>query len=206
MQAYMKSEMPFLGIQAAPRRKICHAVFKRHPLEEAAAWIDATLTLWREAEYREERYAALDLIGYARYRRFQSPSCMPMYEEMIAAGAWWDFVDELAVRHVGALLDDYSREIEPIMRAWSIDEDLWKRRTAIICQVLRKNRTDEVLLSDCIEPSIDRKEFFLRKAIGWALRAQSLVDPAFVRSYVDANAERLSPLSVKEALRRISDK
>lgn len=205
MRAYMKSEMPFLGIPAGLRRRICRDVFRQHPPADATEWRTVALLLWREAQYREERYAALDLIGFGPYKRFRSPACMPMYEDMIVTGAWWDYVDALAVRNVGALLDDNAEKIAPILRAWATDGDVWKRRTAIVCQVLRRERTDRELLRQCIVPSIERKEFFLRKAIGWALRAYSLVDPAFVRTFVETNSARISALSRKEALRRITD-
>jgi len=206
MRAYMKSEMPFLGIQAGLRRKICREVFKEHLLHDAGEWEAVAVELWRRAEFREERYAALDLIGFRPYARFRSPACMPMYEEMIVTGGWWDFVDEIAVRHVGALLDVEGEDVKPILHAWAKDENLWKRRTSIICQVLRGKRTDRELLYDSLTPSIDRKEFFLRKAIGWALRAYSMVDPNFVRNFVEENADRLSALSRKEALRRLTHK
>lgn len=89
------------------------------------------------------------------------------------------------------------------MRAWSRSENMWKRRTAILCQLSFKKETDLKLLYSSIEPSLDSKEFFLRKAIGWALRQYAWTNPAEVRRYVRANAGRLSPLSKREALKNI---
>jgi len=86
---------------------------------------------------------------------------------------------------------------------WSTDDDMWKRRCAILCQNRAKRATDLAPLYDCIEPSLESKEFFLRKAIGWALRAYAWTDPDEVRRYVTENAERLSGLSRREALKNI---
>ena len=110
-------------------------------------------------------------------------------------GAWWDLVDEVATRLVGEL------ELERFLRSWSTDADMWKRRTAIIAQITRKERTDAELLFDCIEPNRADREFFIRKAIGWALREYAKVDPADVERYC-ASVE-LSPLSRREALRSL---
>ena len=90
-----------------------------------------------------------------------------------------------------------------VMLAWSTDDDMWKRRSAILCQIKAKDRTDLDLLYACIEPSLGSKEFFLRKAIGWALRQYAWTDPEEVRRYVARNKERLSGLSRREALKNI---
>ena len=79
-------------------------------------------------------------------------------------GAWWDYVDSLASHRVGGLLRDHPAAIRPKMLAWSRDRDMWKRRTSIICQLRFKENTDLELLQACIEPSLDSKQFFLRKA------------------------------------------
>jgi len=91
------------------------------------------------------------------------------------------------------------------MRAWSRSRDMWKRRTAILCQLSFKSDTDLTLLYDCIEPNLDDREFFIRKAIGWALRQHAWTDPGEVRRYVTRNKARLSPLSVREALKNIGE-
>ena len=89
------------------------------------------------------------------------------------------------------------------MLAWARSEDLWKRRSAILCQLGFGAQIDFGLLRSCLEPSLGSKEFFLRKAIGWALRQHARTDPAGVRRYVAENADRLSGLSRREALKRI---
>ncbi len=87
------------------------------------------------------------------------------------------------------------------MLAWSRSKDLWKRRTAILCQLGFKAATDLELLYECIEPSLSSREFFLRKAIGWALRQYAWTDGAEVKRYTRLNRDRLSALSYREALR-----
>jgi 3-methyladenine DNA glycosylase AlkD len=201
MQAYMKSAMPYLGVSAPALRRVCKAVFAPIQLSTAAAWQSAALSLWRGARFREERYAAVELTGDRRARAFQTMGTLPMYEEMIVTGAWWDYVDVLAKHRLGPLLAAHPAPMRAAMLAWSRDADLWKRRSSILCQLDFKERTDLDLLYACIEPSIGAREFFLRKAIGWALRQYAWTDAREVARYVKANEARLSPLSRREALK-----
>ena len=195
MQAYMKSEMPFLGVQKAGRTEIARIVFASFPLAGFEEWRDTVLRLWREATYREERYLAIALARDRRYREHRTMAALPLYEELIVTGAWWDLVDEVAIRLVGEL------DLGAFLRAWARDADMWKRRTAIIAQVARKRETDAELLFDCIEPNRADREFFIRKAIGWALREYSKVDPDGVERYCATH--ELSSLSRREALRNL---
>jgi 3-methyladenine DNA glycosylase AlkD len=111
------------------------------------------------------------------------------------------FVDEVAVRLVGELLARDPAALAGVLREWARGDDMWKRRAAIICQVLRKRDTDLTLLYDCIEPNRADDEFFIRKGIGWALRAYAWVDPDEVERYCATHA--LSALSRREALRNL---
>jgi 3-methyladenine DNA glycosylase AlkD len=120
------------------------------------------------------------------------------------SGAWWDYVDVIASNRVGPILKAHPAPLKKIMLAWSECDNLWKRRTSILCQLGFKKETDIDLLYTCIEPSIDSKEFFLRKAIGWALRQYAWTDPAEVRRYVHHNESRLSGLTKREALRNVA--
>ena len=202
MQAYMKSAMPYRGIASLDMRAITKRVFAEHPLESCGQWRAAVLELWREARFREERYAAIGLLANKRHRDCRTPDVLPLYEEMITTGAWWDYVDEIA-HHVGDLLRSYPQQVGPVMRAWSTDKDMWKRRVSIICQISFKNDTDLDLLYANIEPNLPEKNFFIRKAIGWALRAYAWMDPDEVVRYVAANESRLSGLSRREALKNV---
>jgi 3-methyladenine DNA glycosylase AlkD len=203
MRAYMKSEMPFLGVAKPARDLALRDVFAGHRLADAASWSAAALTLWREAGFREERYAAIVLTGHRFYRDFQTPAALATYEEMIVTGRWWDYVDEIASRRIGPLLRDFPAALRPTMLRWSRGEDLWRRRTSIICQLSFKADTDLALLYACIDANLDDREFFIRKAIGWALRQHAWTDPAEVRRFVASRGDRLSPLSRREALKNI---
>lgn len=202
-QAYMKSAMPFHGVGAVPLRAICRKAFAAHPVAGAAAWRKDVLAIWRGARFREERYAAIELTGDRRARAFQTMASLPMYEEMIVTGAWWDFVDTLASKRLGEILRSEPSPMRKAMRAWSRGEDMWKRRSAILCQITFKKDTDLGLLFELIEPSLPSKEFFLRKAIGWALRSYAWTDEKPIVRYVEKNRERLSPLSIREALKNV---
>jgi len=203
MQAYMKSAMPYRGVAGPVLKQLCRDAFKAHPLATAGEWQRVVLALWRDAEFREERYAAILLTQARAYRDLQTFASLPMLEEMIVTGAWWDFVDTLAGHNLGDILRAEPRRMKPLMRRWSKDQDMWKRRSAILCQLGFKRETDLTLLYDCIEPNLSRKDFFIRKAIGWALRQYAWTDPKEVRRYVKANKARLSPLSVREALKNV---
>jgi 3-methyladenine DNA glycosylase AlkD len=119
---------------------------------------------------------------------------------MITPGAWWDHVDELSHR-VGELLDAWPSTVRPFLVEWAHGEDIWLRRSSIICQLGFRSRTDLDLLAEAIEASAGRPEFFLRKAIGWALRDLARSDPGWVRSFVEGH--ELSPLSRREALKHL---
>jgi 3-methyladenine DNA glycosylase AlkD len=198
MQQYMKSEMLYRGVAKPERAALAKKIFAEHQVADAQDLVTTTLELWRDATYREERYIAIDLTGQRRYARWQDATLLPLYEEMIVTGAWWDYVDEVAIRRVGPILRGEPDVVTPLMRAWSTDEDPWRRRTSIICQVGAKLDTDTELLAETIEANIADKDFFLRKGIGWALRQHSKVDPGWVRAFVDAHPD-LSPLSRREA-------
>ena len=203
MQSYMKSKMPYLGLYTVQMRAVCRDAFAAHPLFGFREWEETVLALWNEATFREERYAAIELTGDRRYRVHQTPAALPLYEELIVTGAWWDYVDPIATARIGGLLRTHRAELTPVMRAWATDEHLWKRRTSIICQVSAKAATDLGLLYACIEPNLDDRDFFIRKAIGWALREHAKTDPAEVARYVADHEARLSGLSRREALKHV---
>jgi 3-methyladenine DNA glycosylase AlkD len=204
MQAYTKSTMPYHGVPFPLLRKVCKEVFANVGVETAAQWQALVLELWRNARFREERYAALQLAADKRARAFQTPRAMKMYEELVVTGAWWDYVDDVASHRVGPILRDYPAPMRRQMLAWSKCADIWKRRTSILCQLGFKQETDLQLLYACIEPSLGSREFFLQKAIGWALRQYAWIDGAEVKRYVRLNQDRLSPLSRREALKHLA--
>jgi 3-methyladenine DNA glycosylase AlkD len=196
-QRYMKSSMPYLGVRMPDLRRAWRVVFVSCPLAREAELRDALRELWDEAEFREERYTAIALVG--RYRQWAT---LPLLERLVVEGAWWDLVDPLA-RQVGRLLRG-DRLVAGEMRRWSRDANLWKRRVSIICQLGFKDGTDMALLRDCIEANLGDREYFVRKAIGWALRDLAWHDPWTVDRYVREHENELSPLSRREATKNLA--
>jgi 3-methyladenine DNA glycosylase AlkD len=202
MQQYMKSAMPYRGVAAPTLRAVTRSVFAAYPLDTFEAWKETVLTLWDGAQFREERYAAEELVGFRAYKRFRTLEALPLYEYLITTGAWWDLVDGVATHFVGDLLRQYPAPMHARLRAWSRTDDLWLRRSAIIAQVSFKRATDQQLLYACIEPNLPEGDFFIRKAIGWALREYAKAEPDAVRQYVSDHPE-LSALSRREALKHL---
>lgn len=203
MRAYLKSALPCYGVYTPAMRAIWRDVFDRCPLGSAGDWRDTVLALWDGATHREERYAAIALTGHRRYRDHQVPAALPLYDHLVVTGAWWDLVDVVATGRVGPLVRAHPGDLVPVVRAWAADDDLWRRRTAVLHQVGAKSRTDVALLRDCLEPNLGRREFFLRKAVGWALRDYARTDPEWVRAYVCQHEDRLSGLSRREAMKHL---
>ena len=203
MQAYMKSAMPYLGVSSVPLRVVCKQVFADLSWEDSAGWQADVLAVWRGAQFREERTCAIELTGIRKARAFQTMAALPMYEEMIVTGAWWDYVDAIAGNRLNLVLKADPTGMKPAMLGWARGDDMWKRRSAILCQLNAKATTDRHFLMACIAPSLGSKEFFLRKGIGWALRQYARTDPDWVRSYVADHDAALSPLSKREALKHL---
>lgn len=198
MQAYMKSELPFLGVRVPEVRRITRRLVRARAAPDGPDLLTAATTLWREATHREERYAAQALTGVRPVAG--DLGALPLLQEMIVTGAWWDHVDDVSHR-VGDLLAAHAEQLGPVLLGWSTGPDRWLRRASIICQLGFKERTDTELLAATIEASVDHPDFFVRKGIGWALRDYARTDPAWVRAFVAAHPG-LSPLSRREALRR----
>lgn len=190
MQAYMKSELPFLGVQRQAMTRALKPVLGREVTREE--WLAAATLLWDDAHYREERYAALALL---RARPWLSADDEPLLRHLVSTGAWWDLVDETATKLLGPLRDSVD------VRAWAVADDMWMRRAAIICQVGRRADTDSRMLSDVIEANLEDRRFWITKAIGWALRDYAYAAPDWVRSFVAEHD--LAPLSRREAMKHL---
>ena len=200
MQAYMKSTMPFLGVRVPEVRRLTRDLARRHPVDTRSGLERTVRELWTGAEFREERYAATALLDTSDARAVRAPELLPFYRELIVSGAWWDHVDELAHR-VGELRTRWPDTITPQLLEWAVADDIWVRRASIICQLGAARDTDLALLTTAIDANATEREFFLRKAIGWALRDYARTDPGWVRTFVEAR--ELSPLSRREALKHL---
>jgi 3-methyladenine DNA glycosylase AlkD len=202
MQAYMKTDMPFYGVQKPDRVPIVRrlaADFSPTDREEYEALV---LSLWR-LPHREEKYLAL---GVARaHRPFIVPESLPLYRRLIVEGAWWDLVDEVTTKLVRALVTSYPEEVWGEVESWVNDPSLWLRRAAVLSQVGAKEQTDAARLFRFCRQLAPEKEFFIRKAIGWALREYSKTDPEAVARFVAEHRSELSPLSLREASKYLVD-
>lgn len=197
----MKSAIPFLGLAAPTQRSISGAYFREQPSLSDAQWRREILGLWRRAEYREERHAALDLLRSRDYSHYITPQLWALLDELIVTGAWWDYIDTIAPNVHALLLRQHPKDIKPLLKGYASDDNMWRRRTAILCQLKAKAHTDEQLLFAILNQSIDHPEFFVRKAMGWALRAHSRIAPEKVVAFVERHARRLSPLTKREGLK-----
>lgn len=218
MQRYMKTDMPFYGVNAPVVAEVLREVLRRHPIRDRETLESVVRELVEGAERREEWYVAAGLLKRPACLKLLAAESLDLIACFAATGAWWDIVDSLT-KPVAHLLVTHRDQSEPLIRSWikgvhqgvepairagrsAVPEEpsLWLRRLAIICQLGLGEQTDLVLLTDGVEAVQDESDFFLRKAIGWALREYSKTDGAWVRAFVDTHP-RLSPLSRREALR-----
>lgn len=207
-QAYMKSELPYVGLTAPELRRLLKPILAEHRFIDRGSWEAAAIQLWDDATHRDEWYAAIALMRHRAYRDWVDPELLPVLEHLVRSGAWWDVVDEIAGHLVGQVLLDHRRDVTPLMDAWSSDLDsLWVRRTAMLAQLRHGEATDTDLLTRVLVANLDDttygREFFIRKALGWALRQHARTDAAWVQTFVSTHADRLSGLSRREALKHL---
>ena len=208
-QQYMKSSLPYYGVSVPEVRRTAKTALREFPIQSRAQF-EATIShLWDNVTHREQWYAALAIGAAPANRGYRDEESLPLFRHLIESGAWWDVVDDAATHLVGPLVIAANEtaindgHVKQLMREWATEHSLWLRRTAIICQVGGKTNVDTALLSDAIAANLSSKEFFLRKAIGWALRDLSRSDPQWVRSYVATHGNELSGLSIREATRHL---
>ena len=200
MQAYMKTDMPFYGVPKPLRTPVARELKKRFPPSTASEYRRNVSDLW-DLLHREEKYLAID---YAEsFRQFITFGQIDLYQRLITEGAWWDFVDEIASHLVGRVVLTDRERMRPVLEAWIDHPDLWIRRTAILSQLGHKENTDWPILADFCLRRAHEKEFFIRKAIGWALREYARVQPDLVRDFANEHREELSSLSYREATKHL---
>jgi 3-methyladenine DNA glycosylase AlkD len=207
-QAYMKSALPYVGLAAPQLRALLRPLLAEERFIDRGSWEAAVRELWDDATHREEWYAAVELLRHRAYRQWLDPDLVPLLGHLVRSGAWWDVVDEVATHPVGDVLLGYRSEVTPVMDAWSVDPDsLWVRRTAMLSQMRHAGETDTDLLDRVLVANLDDtaygRDFFVRKALGWALRQYARTDPEWVRAWVRAHDDRLSGLSRREALKHL---
>jgi 3-methyladenine DNA glycosylase AlkD len=200
MEAYLRHRYRFLGIAAPERVALVRAALAGTARPTAAEVLDAADVLWRRDE-REYQLVAAGLLH--RWVAILPSSALSRVEVLLTTRSWWDTVDELAIHVVGGLVRT-DPGLVAVMDRWIDAEDIWLARTAILHQHRWKAATDQNrLFRYCLRRAPDT-EFFLRKAIGWALREHSRTDPDAVRRFVTAHHDELSGLTRREALKRIA--
>lgn len=198
MSAYMKDKFQFFGIKTPARRTILKEFHQVHGVPQIDVVDEYIKVLWQHPE-REMQLTAQEIAG--KYMKKASKQKIELYEYMILNNSWWDTVDYIAIWLVGTLFKKHPEMIDQYVEKWMNSDNFWLQRTAILFQRNYKDETDEALLFNLCKRLSDEKEFFIRKAIGWALREYSKTNPQAVIDFV--NSHHLSPLSEKEALRRI---
>jgi 3-methyladenine DNA glycosylase AlkD len=199
MRAYMKDQFPFFGIKSPVRAGLVRDFIDVHGLPPIDEFEGVATLLWQAPE-RECQYAALDLIERSLKRL--PPESMIWIERLIVTKSWWDTVDQIASHVVGGLFRRYPELRDPWIERWRVADDIWLLRTTLIFQLCYKRETDSALLFSLIQENLASREFFVRKAIGWALREYSKTAPAEVEAFV--NATPLAPLSRREAVKWLS--
>jgi 3-methyladenine DNA glycosylase AlkD len=199
MRRYLKSELPCLGVPVPRARAVAAELFSGAPAASLPALERQVRALWDGARYREERFVAINVLRLRSHQSLLTARARPLLEHLIGTGAWWDLVDELAAHVVRVALENDPAAMTKVVRVWGRSGALWLERAALVCQVVRGADTDVALLADVIEHTVDGKDFFLRKGIGWALRALARKRPQVVREWLERWKGRLSPLSVREA-------
>ncbi|HHQ0470608.1 TPA: DNA alkylation repair protein [Listeria innocua] len=198
MEAYMKNQFLFLGIRATERKKLVADFLKENGMP--VDLLGLVVELFAEEE-REFQYAAIDLLS--RYGKKQASEAIEIYEQLVTTKSWWDTVDGLAGTIVSNHFKLYPDLIPIYNEAWTNGDNIWLARTAILFQLKYKEETNaELLFSNC-EKWLGSKEFFIQKAIGWALRQYAKIDSEAVRVFV--NSHTLAPLSRREALKHIGE-
>lgn len=195
MAAYLKTEMPFYGVKKPLFKPILKQLKARFAPADRETYEAVILALW-ELPHREEKHLAIEY--GLQHKKFITSASLPLFEALIREGAWWDLVDPVAVNLVGVTLRKERDIVAPLMEAWSEDDDMWIRRSAILSHLKHKVDTDEEQLFDFCLRCIEEKEFFIRKAIGWALREFSKTAPEAVIDFLEEHKDRLSGLSYRE--------
>lgn len=198
MKRYMKNQFEFLGIKSPERRALQREFLQKKVLPAPKDIEYVIKELWAMPE-REFQYFGMELLE--KYVKKSDRKIVELFEFMIVNKSWWDTVDMIAQKLVGAFFLNHRVPVEQYTEKWMKSGNIWLQRTVILFQLKYKSNTDLVLLFKNIKKLSGSKEFFIQKAIGWVLREYSKIDPQTVKAFVKENP--LEPLSRREALRII---
>jgi 3-methyladenine DNA glycosylase AlkD len=199
MKAYLLNQFEFFGLKTPERRVLCKEHYKQYPVTD----LRELETIVKECfglPQREFHYLAIELFAY--HKKLWIPSSIKMMEYCLLQKSWWDSVDGMATDWLGPYFKLFPEQTVPVTSKWNLSKNMWLQRSSIMFQKAYKKNTDTALVSKYILNCTDSKEFFIQKAIGWALREYSKTDPKWVMQFVKQHT--LAPLSAKEALKRIN--
>lgn len=198
MEKYMLGQFRFLGIKSPERKQLLRQFLQNHGYPDAAHLETFVKQLW-QTPGRELQYATMEIASRKTF--LKDSERIILIEWMITHESWWDTVDYIASNIAGVWFKLHPQEILPVTSRWMASGNIWLQRTCLLFQLKYRHETDAGLLFGFIEQLASEKEFFIRKAIGWALREYSKTEPAAVIQFVEK--QTLSPLSRREALKVI---
>ena len=198
MKAYMRNQFEFFGIPAPRLSQVARPFYEKGIRPDVEDIERIILELWNEPQ-RELQFVAMKLLE--KYKKELTDRHFDLLEKMIIQYSWWDTVDYIASTLVGHLVKSYPEKGREMIEKWRYSGNMWLVRTCIIHQLKYRDEVDEALLFSLIKENSSDNEFFIRKAIGWALRQYGKYKPERVRYFVENH--ELSGLSRREALKRI---
>ena len=196
MAKYMKNKFEYFGIPSPLRREISKPFLKKDKLPDIVQIPEIITELWARPQ-RELQYVAMELLQ--KYGKRAPSHWIDLYVELITTKSWWDTVDGLAAWQIGDHFNRFPSQIIPYTMQWMDSGNVWLQRTCLIFQLRYKKNTDFELMKSFIVPLSGHTDFFIRKAIGWALRQYAKVNPEDVKEFV--SSQELSNLSKREALK-----
>lgn len=193
MKKYMKGHFQFLGIKSPLRKELEKQFFNETGILKELFNKEFVMALW-EKEEREYQYTALTYLEKTLNKLEKAD--LPFMEQLLTTKSWWDTGDAIAPKPVGKIAEKFPEVIAETIDGWAVHDDIWLRRAALLFQLKYKGKTNAALLYHYIRQNADSKEFFIQKAIGWALREYSKTNPASVKKFIEG--QPLAPLSVRE--------
>ena len=197
MSKYMKNKFEFFGVGASVRNEIWKPYFKEAKKTKKIDW--DFIEICFKHDKRECQYTAAYYLKYMQ--RFLVEDDIPKLKELVLTKSWWDTVDILD-KVIGSIIYN-NKNLYPIILEWSKDDNIWLRRVAIDHQLLRKEKTDTDLLEKILVNNLNYTEFFINKAIGWALRDYSKTNPQWVKDFIEKYKNNMASLSIREASKYI---
>lgn len=200
MENYMKNHFSFYGIKTENRRLIFKTIWKENQKEVSENARSIAKVLYSKKQ-RELHYCGIEILMKELKKKYQKED-ISFIEFLIVTNSWWDSVDVIAKYILGEYLKQFPEETEKVIEKFSNSDNMWLNRSAILFQLGYKQKTNQDLLFALCQKHSNSDEFFIRKAIGWALREYAKTNPSAVIRFVETN--NLKPLSKKEALKNIT--